>query len=329
MPDRASMPASPSATAPATRASQSSPAATVSSPPERSTPRVATCTTSPSKPSSAITTSLPPPRTSTGSPAASAVPTASTRSASVSTTTSRRAGPPSRRVVRCASGVAVSSVPLTSGKLDDGLGAAEDLLPGGGDSEVDPDPAVLELGGDRGRDIDHRAGVVVGHGHRPGESGPVFEDGTRVADPVGDRAGGQRHGEHAVGDHVGEPDGAGDALVPVDDVEVAGRSGVAHQVGAADGKALSRQLGADLDVVVGDLGRHRRHPSPSGPRTTSVDSAVTTCSPPVVLTSARVVIMSCPPAERMVLMDTTVVSRSPARTGRVATNRCSPCTTRE
>ena len=44
---------------------------------------------------------------------------------------------------------------------------------------------------------------------------------------------------------------------------------------------------------------------------------MTTCSPPVVLTSARVVIMSCPPAERMVSMDTVVVSRSPARTGRV------------
>src|SRR5688572_16604863 len=329
MPDRASMPASPFSTAVATRASQSSPAATVSSPPERSTPRVATCTTSPSKPSSAITTLLPPPSTSTGSPAASAVRTASTRSASVSTTTSRRAGPPSRRVVRCASGVAVRSVALTSGELDDGLGAAEDLLPGGGDGEVDPDPAVVELGGDRGRDVDQRTGVVVGHRNGAGEAGAVLQDRPRVAHPVGDRARGERHREHAVGDHVGQADGPRNALVPVDDVEVAGRAGVAHQVGAADGKALSRQLGADLDVVVGDLGRHRRHPSPSGPRTTSVDSAVTTCSPPVVLTSARVVIMSCPPAERMVLMDTTVVSRSPARTGRVATNRCSPCTTRE
>ena len=86
---------------------------------------------------------------------------------------------------------------------------------------------------------------------------PYSTTASRVAGPVGDDPGRQRHGEHAVGDHVGQADRLRHPLVPVDDVEVAGRTGVPHQVGAADREGLGRQVEADLDVVV-----RRGHVSP-------------------------------------------------------------------
>ena len=83
IPERHSIPASPSATRAATNSSHGSPACTVNDVPSRSTPRVRTCTTVPGKPSSATTRLLPPASTSTGSPAASASLTAATSSSSV------------------------------------------------------------------------------------------------------------------------------------------------------------------------------------------------------------------------------------------------------
>ena len=109
MPDRASIPLHSCSTAVATRASQSSPAATVTVAPLQSEtsavmPRVATRTTVPGNPWSAISRFEPPPSTSTGSPAASAARTASTSSVSVVAVTTARAGPPTRSVVQLAPG---------------------------------------------------------------------------------------------------------------------------------------------------------------------------------------------------------------------------------
>ena len=71
MPDRHSKPCRPSATHIATSGSHSSPAATVSRAPSRSTPRVTIRATSPGTPSSAITTFDPPARISEAPRAAS------------------------------------------------------------------------------------------------------------------------------------------------------------------------------------------------------------------------------------------------------------------
>src|SRR4029453_8166788 len=104
-PDIDSRPDQPSSTARTTSSSQSSPAATRPTAPEHASdstrpPRTAIRTTVPSKPSSAITTLLPRPSSSTGSPPSSQDRTASIRSASVSTVTSLRAGPPIRSGLR-------------------------------------------------------------------------------------------------------------------------------------------------------------------------------------------------------------------------------------
>jgi len=104
MPARHSMPASPAVTVRATASDQFSPAASSSRVPSRAAPRVASRIAVPSNPASAITRLLPPPTISTGSPRRSAARTASTASWSVRAVTSRAAGPPSRSVVRGASG---------------------------------------------------------------------------------------------------------------------------------------------------------------------------------------------------------------------------------
>ena len=74
--------------------------------------------------------------------------------------------------------------------------------------------------------------VVVGHDDRVGELAAELDD-LGAAGPVRDGARGQRHREHAVGDHARQPDRGGDPVGPVDRVEVAARAGVADQVGAA------------------------------------------------------------------------------------------------
>ena len=140
MPDRASIPLHSCSTAVATRASQSSPAATVTVAPLQSEtsavmPRVATRTTVPGKPWSAISRFDPPPSTSTGSPAASAARTASTSSVSVVAVTTARAGPPTRSVVSSARPPPVAVAVPASGAVEVS------------DSEVtsQDSPAVIEM----------------------------------------------------------------------------------------------------------------------------------------------------------------------------------------
>ena len=58
---------------------------------------------------------------------------------------------------------------------------------------------------------------------------------TSASGPRGTARAGERQGVHAVGDHAGQPDAAGDLLVLVDRVVVAARLGVGDQVGAGHG----------------------------------------------------------------------------------------------
>ena len=67
-------------------------------------------------------------------------------------------------------------------------------------------------------------------GDRAGVSGPIVHQPARGG-----------HGEHAVRDDVGQADGPRDPLVPVDDVEVAARAGVADEVEAGQRKGARRQ----------------------------------------------------------------------------------------
>src|SRR6266508_2490338 len=161
------------------------------------------------------------------------------------------------------------------------------------------------------------ASIVVGYHHWPGEPDTVVDHGRRVANPLRHRLTGQRHRVHAVCDHAGQADRAGSPVVPVDRVEVAGGAGVADQVGPGDPECPGRQPVADL---------HRKlHGQPS-PRTTRTEP-VTTGSPASVTSSVRVVRMSWPPREAMSSTTHTHWRRSPAYTGRVYRNRCSPWTT--
>ena len=81
-----------------------------------------------------------------------------------------------------------------------------------------------------------RAVPLSSSGHRNHRREPhaVLDDRGRVAGPVGHQPGRRGHGEHAVRDDVGQPDGLREALVPVDDVEVAGGARVLHQLAAGD-----------------------------------------------------------------------------------------------
>src|SRR5690606_15140008 len=149
-------------------------------------PRVATCTTVPAKPSSATRRLEPPPRTSSGSPARSTDATASTTSSGVVAVSRARGGPPTRMVVREASGVA-------SDKRDLDGGSPEHLLATTGHLELDGGPPAavvdrlhdarhLELGAARGR-----------HDDRVGEPGGVAQHAAGVTDPVGDQLDGCPH----------------------------------------------------------------------------------------------------------------------------------------
>src|SRR5689334_6519616 len=254
MPDRHSRPARPSATVRATKPSHSSPAATVSSPPpaprpapapSRRTPSVATWITVPSKPSSATTRLLPPPRISTGSPAASAVRTASMSSSSVSARAKVRAGPPRPTVVKSA-----SLISTASRQAYGRAGARQHLRVAGPRGDVDRHLAVVQLAGDDAGHFDRGALVVVGDHDRGGEPDAVLGHRRRIPGPLGEEPPGQRHREHAVRDHVRQADGLGDALVPVDGIEVARGACVPDQVGPGYLKLHGCDLRADLDVVV-------------------------------------------------------------------------------
>ena len=170
------------------------------------------------------------------------------------------------------------------------------------------------LGRDRAHDLQDGT-VRIRDDNRTSEPHAVLHDGTRIAYPVGHHSDYDGHGVHAVGDHVRQPDRRGRSLVPVDGVEVAGRAGVPDEVGALHPKALRRERVADLSV------RSRGHDAAASasavPRATRVEYALTTGSPSSVATSARVVIMSLPAADRMVSTTIVVASRSPARTGLV------------
>src|SRR5882757_695141 len=260
MPDRHSRPARPSATVRATTPSHSSPAAAVSPPGlvPRLTPRVATWITVPSKPSSATTRLLPPPRIRTGSPAASADRTASTSSSSVSARAKARAGPPSRTVVKSA-----SLTGMASWQADGGVRARQYLRVAGPRGDVDRHLVAVELAGDDTGHLDQGALVVVGDHDRGGEPDAVLGHRGRVAGPLGEEPAGQRHREHAVRDHVRQADRLGDALVPVDDVEIARGAAVPDQVRPGHLVLARRDLGARHNVLVPSVLVVRGgHPSP-------------------------------------------------------------------
>src|SRR3569833_2360713 len=94
----------------------------------------------------------------------------------------------------------------------------------------------------------------------PMSSSSVVASTKRRAGPVGDEPAALGHGEHAVRDHVGQADGLGEVLVPVDRVEVAGRARVLDQVQALDREGARGDLLADLDLVVLHRGGHASGP---------------------------------------------------------------------
>src|SRR4029077_8076768 len=294
MPDSASTPTQPRSTAVATKASQLSPAATCTTTPPQvgssssmsaCTPDVATSTTVPSKPSSATTRLLPPPSTTGGSPASSARRTTPTSVSSVVARTQSRAGPPSRRVVwsRRSSGT------------QDRHRVAEDGLTAAGDAERDR--AVVAP-----RALDLDLGAALGHHHRLGELRAQLCDPAGLAQLLVDVARDQGEGEHAVRDHVGEADTAGDPGVLVDRVVVAAGLGVGDQVGAGDWVGRRRQVG---------------HQAPA--LWTRVASAVQTSAPSASVTAREVAMMSVPAIWRSPLTVRVAVSRSPTRAGRSCT----------
>src|SRR5215475_6868227 len=144
----------------------------------------------------------PPPRISSGSPVASASRAISTISSVFSASTSRRAGPPMRRVVCSESGTSLDSCTSdTLCELYDGPRHAQYLLATAGRGDVDPYSTIVELRADNSADRDLAAGIQRDN-HRLGEPNAVLDDRTRVADPVGHDPGSGGHREHPVRDHV-------------------------------------------------------------------------------------------------------------------------------
>ena len=139
--------------------------------------------------------------------------------------------------------------------------------------------------------------------------------------PVGDVPAGLRHGEHAVGDDVGQADRLGDPLVPVDHVEVTGRAAVLDQAEPVD--------------RVGHRGQFRC--PPPRPR-----SSLRSCAPPLHQrpetgadrarrrpsgSRSRWSSSSCCPPPGSRRSWTARSPRRPACSGREYSNRCSPWTT--
>src|SRR5699024_9563086 len=181
-------------------------------------------------------------------------------------------------------------------------------------------------GGHRAGDVDAAAAVVRDR-HRPGEARAVVDDPAGVTGPLGDDPGGRAHGPHPVGDDVGQPHGLRGRLVPVDDVAVAGGSGVVDEGGPGDGDGLRRE-GLPL-AHVGELPHGLLAHRHSSPRTTIVERLVATGASSASMISLRMVTIWCPPAARMASMCSTPRSSSPATIGRWWVKRCSPWTTRE
>src|SRR5690348_15256111 len=315
IPDRASTPIQPLATARATNGSHGSPAATrTSAPPQASTsaatPLVRTATTRPSKPSSATSRFEPPPSTSTGTPRRSASATAETSVASSWASTNSLAGPPTRSVVCAAS----SSATAFLVRLDEEGGGrhAEHLLLPARHRHRHRDQPPRRVGLHRAHGAgDHDLGtaVVVGDHDRAGELRAELADAARGTGPAVHRAGGEGKGVHPVGDHAREPDRAGDPVGPVDRVAVAARARVAHQVGAGHAEGPDGQLGA-----LGPGGHCS--PSSSPALCTSTALAVQTSEPSESRTALLVPMMSAPPIWRSESTVSSAVRRSPTRTGR-------------
>ena len=81
--------------------------------------------------------------------------------------------------------------------------------------------------------------AVVGHRDHRGEADVVLGDRGRVADPSGDEATAQAHGQHAVGDRGVQTDLLGDLVVPVDGVQIPGDAGVVDQILRVSGMICS------------------------------------------------------------------------------------------
>src|SRR5215207_8459311 len=218
----------------------------------------------------------------------------------------------SRAAWRCsrrAAGSSADPFPMRL-QLQLGLALAQDLLAllvlG---VEADQDPAAVDLG--------HLAlggeGLAgLDHGREPDLQSL---DRGRVADPAGDHAGGDAHG---------------DLVVPVDRVEVAGGAGVADQVHALDRLGDLGQAVAGPHLGQVDPGAHAR-PSRGGavPRDSRVPRTRQTSSPSSVVTSVSRVSSSWRPLAWAAATLPVASSRSPARIGRWWTNSCSPWTTLE
>src|SRR3954452_18526752 len=313
MPDSVSTPTQRRATAVATKASHSSPAETcTTTPPQVGSsssasarrPDVATSTTVPSKPSSATTRLLPPPSTSTGSPASSARRRASTTASSVVARPPARAAPPQPRGAPPSRNVVWSpSRGPEASATQDRHRVAEDRLTAAGDAQGDR--AVVAPGA-----LDLHLGAGLGHDHRLGELRAELGDPAGLAQLLVDVARGQGEGEHAVRDHVGEADAAGDVGVLVDRVRVAAGPGIGDEGGTRDGVRRCREVG---------------HHAPA--LWSRVASAVQTSEPSPSVIALDVAMMSVPAIWRRPLTVRVAVRRSPTTIGRSWTNFCWPCTT--
>ena len=76
----------------------------------------------------------------------------------------------------------------------------------------------------------------LGDHHGPRESTPLLHQTSRIPEPIGDDLDRIAHRQHAVRDHVRQPDGGRNPFVPVDYVEIAGCSGVADESARVIGK---------------------------------------------------------------------------------------------
>ena len=158
---------------------------------------------------------------------------------------------------------------------------------------------------DRGGDGD--GGAVGGvDGHRAGEAHLVVHDLGRVADPVDDRLDRDAHGEHAVGEHAGQPDALRDVVAVVDGVEVAGCAGVLDEGVAAEQVGL---LGDDL-ADGRPAGSFVAPDHEGGDRGDDVRAAASTMSDSAVT-------MEWPPSDFTLVTVKVAVSSSPATIGRL------------
>src|SRR5665647_285884 len=257
IPESASMPAQPRATACATRSSHGSPACTrsrtrpgpvASSGPVAWIPRVTMRITVPSKPSSLARMFEPPPSSSQSSSPAHTPRTASTSSCSVVGAIICAGTPPTRRVVSSARATG-SVISWRSVEADARLRLAENGLLVERDGEVDPGDAGIRVDGANPRDDRDDGAVGRVDWDRPGEANLVVDDARGVAGPVDHRLHGKAHGQHAVGEHARQADGGRDVVTVVDGVEISGCPGVAHEGIARQREAPARDDLADLQPV--------------------------------------------------------------------------------